>query len=265
MARKTRDNRDGEKKSGGSVIAVIIVILVVLTWLAIFIFMVKLDVFGLGTMLRPALKDIPVINMILPDMSDEDKSWNDKYPYSSAAEYVARIQELEAELRDANADNSYLDRQVEGLEAEVARLKVFEDDVLAFEERVRNFNYMVVFNPKAPDIDEYRQFYEEINPETAAEIYELVIQRSMYDEGIKEQAAILVAMKPGQAAAALEESTADIELICNWLLCMDTDESAAIMNKMDSLFVAKILRKMADMNEADLADILEQMSYETVE
>ena len=68
-------------------------------------------------------------------------------------------------------------------------------------------------------------------------------------------------MKPSQAAAALEESTADIGLIAEWLLAMKTSESAAILNKMDSLFVAKILRKMADMNEEALADIMSQINY----
>lgn len=259
MAKNKKERPEGESKKG-SVVAVIIVILALLTWIAIFIFIVKLDIFGLGTMLRPALKDIPIINTILPDVEADEDAIGDEY--RTLTEAVAKINELQAELDDVNADNSYLDRQVEALQAEVARLKVFEDDVLNFEQRVKNFDYKVVFNDKAPDIEEYRAFYEEINPETAEEIYRLVLELNQYDEGIKEQAAILVAMKPGQAAAALEESTADIELICKWLLCMKTDQSAAIMNKMDSLYAAKILRKMADMNEEKRANILSQMTYD---
>ncbi len=126
---------------------------------------------------------------------------------------------------------------------------------------MERFDTMVVFNDRAPDLEEYVKFYEEINPDTAERLYQLAIQRLQYDEGIQEQANILKTMKPSQAAAALEESTADIGLIAEWLLAMKTSESAAILNKMDSLFVAKILRKMADMNEEALADIMSQINY----
>ena len=67
---------------------------------------------------------------------------------------------------------------------------------------------------------------------------------------IKEKADLLKNMKPAQAAAALEEMTADLEYTCKILLSMKPVEATAIMDKMDSLFVARLLQTMHDMDEA---------------
>ena len=136
------------------------------------------------------------------------------------------------------------------LQNEIARLKVFEDDQAAFEERVKRFDVNVVYNSQAPDVEEYKKYYEEINPETAAEIYRQVVEQLEYDEAIKEKAKILKTMKPGNAAQMLQEMTADIEYSCKLLLCLKTDEAAAIMDKMDTLFRARIMQTMDDMDEA---------------
>ena len=57
-------------------------------------------------------------------------------------------------------------------------------------------------------------------------------------------------MKPAQAAKALEEMTADLEYSCKVLLAMKPIEATAILDKMDSLFVARLLQTMHDMDEA---------------
>ena len=114
---------------------------------------------------------------------------------------------------------------------------------------------MVVFNEKAPDISEYRKFYEEINPTTAEEIYRQVLEALAYDEAIQEEANRLVRMKPSNAAAILEEMKASIDLVAQYLLCMKTADSAAIMEKMDTLYAAHIMQKIADMNADKIAEI----------
>ena len=63
---------DSEEKGGNRIVTVLIAVLIVLIWLAIFALLVKFDVGGFGSgVLRPILKDVPVINKILPDVSDE--------------------------------------------------------------------------------------------------------------------------------------------------------------------------------------------------
>ena len=74
MAKKDKiQDLDKEERGGsGKFLTVLIVFLIVLIWLAILALLIKFDVGGLGSeVLRPVLKDIPVINRILPDVSEE--------------------------------------------------------------------------------------------------------------------------------------------------------------------------------------------------
>ena len=257
--RKNQENEFEKEKLGSKILTAIVIFLILLVWLAIFALIVKLDVGGLGTTLRPALKDIPVLNLVLPNVSDEQLAWEENYPYNNMTDAVNRIKELELLVDSLNAENEeYKTLNVE-LQAEVDRLRVFEDNQLAFEERVKDFEKNVVFNSKAPEIEEYKKYYEEINPANAEEIYRLVIESLKYDEAIEEKAKILKTMKPSQAAAVLEEMTADVEWIAKVLLTMKPEESAGILNKMDQLFAAKLFKKMSDMDEERYQSILSSM------
>jgi len=251
MAKK--DNNELKEKSGdgvGSKIGtVIIVFLIVVIWLAIFALLIKMDVGGMGTTLRPLIKDVPVLNLILPDVSDDVLIEEENYPYKNIKEAVEVIKNLENENATLNDTVSEYAKKILDLQAEVERLKAFEEEQLAFEERVKRFDANVVYNSKAPDIEEYKKYYEEINPETAAEIYRQVVEQLQYDESIKQKADLLKTMKPGNAAQVLEEMTADIEYTCKILLCMKVDEATAIMNKMDPLFVARLVQTMHDMDD----------------
>jgi len=251
MAKKDKDGaiNSGGESVGSKIGTAIIIILIVIIWLAIFALLVKMDIGGMGTKLRPLIKDVPVLNLILPDVSDDVLISEENYPYKNIKEAVEVIKELEKENTDLNDKNAEYAQKILDLQAEVERLKAFEEDQLAFEERVKRFDANVVYNSKAPDIEEYKKFYEEINPETAEEIYRQVIEQLQYDESIKEKATLLKTMKPGNAAKVLEEMTADIEYTCKILLCMKPDEATAIMDKMDSLFVARIVQTMHDMDD----------------
>lgn len=250
MAKKNKNiTVDDNKESIGSKIGTgLMVILVIIVWLAIFVLLIKLDTAGLGTRLRPLIKDVPVLQLILPDVSDDVLISEQNYPYKNISEAVEVIKQLEQQVDELDSKTSDYAKRILDLQAEVERLQEYEKQQLEFEERVKKFDVNVVYNSKAPSIEEYRKYYEEINPETAEEIYRQVIEQLQYDESIKEKAKLLKTMKPGNAAKALEEMTADIEYTCKILLCMKPDEATAIMDKMDSLFVARIIQKMHDMD-----------------
>ena len=57
---------DEEKVKGGTLWTIIVAVVIIAIWLVIFGLLIKLDVGGFGsTVLRPILKDVPVINRIL--------------------------------------------------------------------------------------------------------------------------------------------------------------------------------------------------------
>ena len=254
MARKKQT--DGtNKKEDSKVLTILIALLIVIIWLAIFALLIKLDIGGFGSgVLRPILKDVPVIHRILPDVTDEQVASENNYSYSSLPEAVAKIKELELTIEQLNQKEADAKANAEELQAEINRLKGFEENQTEFEKRQFDFDKNVVFNEKAPDLKEYKAYYEQINPANAETIYRQVVEQLEYADAILEKADIYRKMEPKAAAGILETMSADIESVAQILLSMKPAESAKIMAEMDSVFAAKVTKKMLDMDKEKLAD-----------
>lgn len=257
MAKKNKadsNTKGNDKKAGNKVLTILIALLIVIIWLAVFGILIKLDIGGFGSgVLRPILKDVPVINMVLPAESEAQIAEDNNYEYKSIAEAVAKIKELEAQIADMEKTDSDKTDNTAELQAEIDRLKVFEDNQKAFEDRVAEFDKNVVFADAAPSIDEYKKYYEAIDPANAAEIYRQVVEQLQYSDAIKEKADIYRSMDPKNAAQILQTMTADVESVAQILLSMKPKESAAILAEMDTVVAAKITKKMLDLDAAKLA------------
>lgn len=250
----SKNKADRVEKEGNKVLTVLIALLIAIIWFVIFGLLIKFDVGGFGSgVLRPIIKDIPLINRILPDISDEQLAIEKDYAYSSLAEAVAKIKELESTIENMEDKDKEDNEKRVDLEAELERLRVFEDKQSAFEDREREFDKKVVFAEAAPDIEEYKQFYESINPTNAEEIYRQVAEQLQYSWAIQEKANIYKSMKPDAAARVLETMTADVESVAKILLAMKPKESASILAEMDHVVAARITKKMLDMDEERLA------------
>lgn len=249
-----RNRAEGKEKSGGKLLTILIALLIAIIWFAIFGLLIKLDVGGFGSgVLRPVLKDVPLVNKILPDMTDEQIADENDYVYRSLPKAVARIHELELMLEESDKEDTDKDAKLAELQAEIDRLKVFEENQLAFEERQRQFDENVVFAEAAPGIEEYKKYYEKINPANAELIYRQVVEQLQYSNAILEKANIYKKMDPKAAAQILQTMTADIESVAKILLAMKPQESAQILAQMDTVVAAKITKKMLDMDEERLA------------
>lgn len=232
---------DADEGSGSKAVTAIIVLVIVIIWLAIFGVLIKLDVGGFGSgVLYPVLKDVPVINKILPEPAEKEAE--SEY-YDNLADANAKIRELEAKLASTSSSDSANTEEIEQLKKENARLKKFEAAQSAFAKRVKEFDTEVVFNDKAPDTEEYKKFYEQIMPDNAEEIYEKVVKKYQYSQAVKNQAETFSKMQPAKAAEALSEMTGDLELVAQILDNMGSTKRAAIMDQMDKDVVAQIATK----------------------
>ena len=248
MARKNDRNNQKEEEKGGKVLTVLIIFLIVLIWLAILSLLIKFDVGKLGSeVLRPILKDVPIINRILPEVSDEKLALENAYPYKNlqeALEYIKKL-ELEADkLREENDD--YASRQIE-MQKEIDSLRHYEEEQEEFAKRAEAFDREVVFNEKAPSTDEYLKWYEGMYPNNAANIYLELLERKLIESSIEDYANYLMKMEPKEAAAILSEMPSDIDLICELLSCMKTARVSEILVEMDELFAARILNRMIEL------------------
>lgn len=251
MARKNRANNN---KEGNNVLTILIALMIAIIWLAIFGILIKFDVGGFGSgVLRPILKDVPIINRILPDVSDTQLALENDYAYTSLAEAVAKIKELEVTIEEIEQKEEAENTQIDELLAELERLKIFEENQEDFETRQQDFDKNVVFAAGAPGLEEYKKFYEDINPANAELIYRQVVEQLQYSDAIQKKAEIYRKMDPENAAKVLETMTADVESVAKILLAMKPKESAAILAEMDHVMAAKITKKMLDMDEERLA------------
>lgn len=250
MAKKSKefdvndDKYSSDEEKSNPIVNAVIVIIVILIWLVIFALLIKMDVGGIGGMLRPVLKDVPVINMILPEASDNEVMEETGYKYKSLAEAIERIKELEKEVSDLKAQDKASSETIAKLQAEIERLKTFEANQLYYQELKEKFDKEVVFNDKAISIEEYKKWYEEISPDNAADIYADVVDRLNYSTKVKEWAETYAKMDPKNAAAILEEMTGDTDLVADILLCMTSSQRAKVMAEMDPVYAGKLTKIM---------------------
>lgn len=245
-SKKSKKKEKEEESAGSKLVSMLIVIVIVLIWLGLFAAVVKADLFGFGSgVLAPVLKDVPVVNKILPEGSVPGNGYEEEYDFDSMDEAIDRIKELEMMLDSENSSNGVDSKYISELESEVERLQVFEKEQLKFAKEKKEFDENVVYTDNAPKIEEYKKYYEQMNPDNAAEIYRQVVEQIQASAKVKEAADRYAEMEATSAAQILDEMTsADLDMVCQILAEMDPEKSALILQSMDSNVAAKITKRM---------------------
>ena len=236
-----------EQIDGSSASVVIVTLFIILIWLGILVLLVKMDVGGFGSnVLTPILKDVPVINKILPSESTTETTKNEEAygGYNSLKDAVEQIKTLEKQLDQAQSTNATYAEQIDTLKTEVQRLKTFEDNQVEFQKIKEQFYEEVVYAENGPGADEYRQYYEEMDPTTAEALYKQVIQTEAADKQMQEYANTFSNMQASEAAAILGNLTDNLDLAASILKNLDVSTRGAILGAMDSAIAARIVKIM---------------------
>lgn len=244
---KNADDLDGEEETvGGKILVFFVTIIIILIWLAIFAMLIKLDVGGFGSgVLAPVIKDVPYLNKILPDSAVEEVSTEDsQYAYTNLDDAINRIKELEIELADAqNSANSDADYIAE-LEEKAKELDTYKQNEAAFEQEKEKWYEDVVFSDDAPDISNYKEYYESIDAANAEVLYKQVVEQTLTDEQMDDYVKTYSSMKPKEAAAIFDTMTDNLQLVADILSNMDTQSRGDILGKMNSDTAAKVTEIM---------------------
>lgn len=235
-----------EDEESGGVSVFLVTVVIIIIWLAILCLLIKLDVGGFGSgVLAPVLKDVPVINKILPSDSVMTTDDEEEYGgYTSLRDAVDYIKELELELEQAqNASNTDYE-EIEELRAEIERLQTFEDAQVEFERIKTEFYEEVVYADNGPGVDEYRKYYESMDPATAEYLYRQVIEQEQVDREIQDYAQAYSEMKPKEAAAIFEAMTDDLDLAAKILYQMSAEDRGNILGVMDPEIAARLTQIM---------------------
>lgn len=226
-------------------------LIIVLVWVAILCALVKLDVGGFGSnVLTPILKDVPVINAILPEVEQPLVDENgeiidvDVAGYDSLKDAILQIQELEQSIEEYQIELSEKNERIEAMETEINRLSTFEDKQVEFERIKTEFYNEVVYAENGPGVEEYQKFYEFMDPAMAEVLYKQVIVQIQEDEEVKNYAQAYSEMKPKEAAGIFEAMTDNLDLAARILGEMDPDSRGQILGKMKPEVAAKITKIM---------------------
>ena len=250
--KKAKELEDQEREldeqiDGSSASVVIVTLFIILIWLGILVLLVKMDVGGFGSnVLTPILKDVPVINKILPSESTTETSKNEEAygGYNSLKDAVEQIKTLEKQLDQAQSTNATYAEQIDTLKTEVQQLKTFEDNQVEFQKIKEQFYEEVVYAENGPGADEYRKYYEEMDPTTAEALYKQVIQTEAADKQMQEYANTFSNMQASEAAAILGNMTDNLDLAASILKNLDVSTRGAILGAMDSAIAARIVKIM---------------------
>ena len=251
--KKAKELADEEARitedEGGGFTVVVTTLIIVVVWIAIICALIKLDVGGFGSgVLAPVLKNVPVVNLILPDSTTtsnvEDGEDVDVSGYKSLKEAVKEIQKLQTELQTVEANSASKDEQISALQEEVKRLQTFEDKQVEFERIKNEFYNEVVYADNGPGADEYIKYYESMDPATAEALYKQVVNEEITSKEIELYAQAYSEMKPKQAAAIFESMTDNLELAAKILWQMEPDARGKILGVMNSEVAARLTKIM---------------------
>ena len=247
-AKELADQEAELEQSGSSLPIFLTTVAIVGIWLLILCVLIKLDVGGFGSgVLAPILKDVPVINKILPDensLGQEEEDEDEYAGYTTLKEAVEQIKLLELQLEQERLKNDTLEDESAKLKEEVARLSTFEDSQVEFERIKTEFYEEVIYAENGPGADEYQKFYESMDPATAEFLYKQVVSEAEESKEIQDYAQAYSEMKPKQAAAIFEDMANNLDLAAKILKEMTAEDRGKILGVMDSEIAAKLTKIM---------------------
>lgn len=241
-----KENELAEERESNGMVTFLATLLIVILWIAVVCVIVKLDIGGFGsTVLRPILEDVPVVNKILPGVPLTETNDPESYGgYTSLRDAVEQLKALELEIDRLQTVNQTKDEQITLLSAEVQRLKEFEEKQVEFQRIRTEFYEEVVYAANGPGAEEYRKYYEEMDPASAEFLYRQVILQLQESQEIQDYASAYSQMKPKQAAAIFEDMEDNLQLVARILKTMNAESRGNILGAMDPEIAAKLTKIM---------------------
>ena len=242
--------QEAELEQGGSSIPIVLTtIAIVGIWLLILCVLIKLDVGGFGSsVLTPILKDVPVVNKILPGdtpLGQGEEEAEDVYAgYTNLKDAVEQIKLLELQLEQGELKKGTLEDENAKLKEEINRLKTFESSQVEFERIKTEFYEEVIYAEKGPGADEYQKYYESMDPATAEFLYKQVVAESEESKEIQDYAQAYSEMKPKQAAAIFEAMENNLDLAARILKEMTAEDRGKVLGAMNADIAAKLTKIM---------------------
>lgn len=231
--KKAKNGKNPKKGKGGLVAAILIPTLLAGSLIGVLAF----NPLNLRDgALAPVLLNIPVLGDFV-----QTPELNGQLGEATPAQLNAQVAALEAEVRVLLAETDRLEglnmvyaNQVAQLLGDAQSVEALEADRAAFENMVAEAN-----------ITGFIQFYEQFDPERAAEIFERLAGVNMQTQAFRDYFNTITAMEAGPAANMLEEMIpTDMPIVVEILRALDNEFSGEVLSGMSSENASIVVRQM---------------------
>ncbi len=250
-----------KKNEKGGFLSLVTILLVITVIIAIFggvfYFIIANNIGGVTEKNYASIKSIPILNRALPGPPD---------PLNPI--YMTN-EEIRSQYIVYQSENADLNKQLEEAESQIAEYRAFKDDydVLVQEVQAQKENLdarearirerELLQQELQLDIDKlitegdtasFVAFFEKLDPENAALIYESVMKKEQIDAEIKKFAQIYAEMKSDAAATIFEQlGNSQIDMIAGTLKAMNRTSASKILESMTPSFAAKVTERLDEL------------------
>jgi flagellar motility protein MotE (MotC chaperone) len=252
---------DSGKSEGNGLISVVKafftgLLIMAVVFSGVFYIIVNNNINGIADRYRSEIQNIPVLKLALPEIPDPDdpknftgnelrKKYNELRKERDDAlqiidaklEIIADLEKKLSEAEKLNSDDQAAKDVLDKERADIEALKkTLEDDKKEFDKLVAN-----------ADTKGFKTYFEKIDKENAAAIYEKVLIVEQADEKWKDYAKTYENMEPESAAKILENyGSGKMGDIVDILYAMNRNSVAEILQAMDTVFAAKVSDNLAE-------------------
>lgn len=248
---------DQGEKPGGILLSIVVILLALLVvavvTIGVFYFAVKNNVNGFAHTVKPQIENHPLLKFALPDemRAEEEKPENltEKQLLKKYDEYRVKVAELNESLSAANAtieqmqNDARSDQELEAVTEENRRLlESIKAEQMALEEEQKILADLMVKG----DTEGFKEYFQNINKETAEIIYKEVVIREALNAEKVESAKPFSLMEPINAAGVLKELfIQDQSSALDIFEGLKPNASALILEKMDAKTAAEITKLLS--------------------
>ncbi len=257
--------KKGEKKKKSKLFTIFMILLdiviIAAAFGAVFYFIFYNNIGGVTERYYSTVKSIPLLNLALPEAPDP---LNPKYMTQGEIrdkymEYKAETEQLKKQLEEADKKTSELQVYKDNydkltLEAQTL-LQSLEMRGAAITEREQQLTDQKAKLDEAianSDREAFKEYFETIDPDKAALLYEAAVKKQVTDENVKKFAQVYAEMDPASAAAIFEQLGASkLDIITETLKAMNKTNSSEILEAMTPEFAAKITERLNTLYKGD--------------
>jgi len=251
---KPRDGKE-KKKSSGLFTFLFPILLATTIIFGVWAYFIKSNKFGLGEKYRNSLKNVPIVNMVLPPNPDPE-----------AAEYMSDDQIVQ-KYEEFRIKNKEYKKQIEEQKKTISELQKYKDNEKAMrstnqtersfveEEKKKIANerkqlqsdkLKFAIDIKNTDKKGFTEYFEKMDKDTAAKVYEKVLKENKVSADVANYVKTFELMEPASAASVLESmGVSNLDLVANIIKLMKKQSASEIMANMDPVFAANLSDRIA--------------------